>query len=81
MSMTRDMVWALIQPGDVVKVTATDKLPGFSGIYRVQEKNDDWFLWGSTIRCDGYSMPLWAVKDIKILNADDEKVIKKIRME
>lgn len=81
MSMTRDMVWALVQPGDVVKVKAISTLPGFSGVYRVQYKYDESFAWGITDRSDGYEMPLWAVDTIKILDSNDEKVIKKIRME
>lgn len=67
--MSRDIIIALVKPGDTIKVKARESLPNFSGTYKVDYLVDDGFLYGVSGSCDGYTMPFWAIEEIAIVKA------------
>ena len=63
----RDMTIALVQRGDTIQIKPIDSLPYLDRIIKVQSVEKDGFWYGMTGSCDGYLLPFWAIKSIKII--------------
>ena len=65
--MVKEMIMALVKPGDTVEITPISNVPNAERRFKVDEVLDDGFLYGLSITCDGYVMPFGWIKDIKIV--------------
>lgn len=68
--MVKEIIIALVQPGDTVKITPTRNAPNAERKFKVNAVLDDGFLYGCSTTCDGYVMPFSWIKDIKIVKGD-----------
>ena len=65
--MVKEMIIALVKPGDTVEITPISKVPDAERRFKVDEILDDGFLFGLSTTCDGYLMPFEWIEDIKIV--------------
>ena len=65
--MVKEMIIALVKPGDTVEITPIPKVPNAERRFKVDKILDDGFLYGLSITCDGYVMPFTWIQDIKIV--------------
>ena len=65
--MTKEIIIALVKPGDTVEITPIPKVPNAERRFKVDEILDDGFLHGLSTTCDGYVMPFTWIQDIKIV--------------
>ena len=65
--MFKEMIIALVKPGDTVEITPISKVPNAERRFKVNDVLDDGFLFGLSTTCDGYVMPFSWIKDIKIV--------------
>ena len=65
--MIKEMIIALVKPGDTVEITPISKVPNAERRFKVNDVLDDGFLYGLSTTCDGYVMPFAWIKDIKIV--------------
>lgn len=65
--MIKEMIIALVQPGDTVKITPNRKMPKADRTFKVDAVLESGFLYGCSTTCDGYVMPFTWIKDIKIV--------------
>ena len=65
--MVKEIVMALVKPGDIVEITPISKVPNAERRFKVDEILDDGFLYGLSTTCDGYRMPFMWIEDIKIV--------------
>lgn len=65
--MVKEIVMALVKPGDMVEITPIPKVPNAERRFKVNEVLDNGFLYGLSTTCDGYVMPFAWIQDIKIV--------------
>ena len=65
--MVKEIVMALVKPGDTVEITPISNVPNAERRFKVNEVLDDGFLYGLSTNCDGYVMPFGWIEDIKIV--------------
>lgn len=65
--VTRDMTIALVKRGDTIQIKPIDSMPNLDRVIKVQYVEKDGFWYGMTSSCDGYLLPFWAIKSIKII--------------
>lgn len=57
----------MVKVGDVVEITPIDKVPNAERRFKVDDITKEGFLYGLSETCDGYVIPFYWIKDIKIV--------------
>ena len=66
-TMVKDMTITLVKVGDTIEIEPIDRMPNLDRKIQVQRIADSGFCYGMTADCDGYMIPFWAIKAIKIV--------------
>lgn len=65
--LVRDVVIANVKVGDTVEIVPIDKVPNAERRFKVDDKTKEGFLYGVSEYCDGYVIPYYWIKSIKIV--------------
>lgn len=68
MSMTKDIVLAMVKVGDTLEITPISTFPNAERKFKVDDILEEGFLYGASETCDGYVIPYYWIQDVKIVS-------------
>ena len=70
MTAANEIILSMVKKGDTIEIEPIDKVPNIDKHFKVDEVLDNGFLYGCSIRCDGYVIPFNWIKNIKIVKGE-----------
>lgn len=67
MDYASQMVLQMVKPGDIVEIQPIDKFPNAERKFKVDAITKNGFIYGVSEYCDGYEMPFYWIKSLKIV--------------
>lgn len=70
LDLVNQTVLSMVKPGDTIEIEPIDKFPNAERKFKVDGITEEGFLYGLSEYCDGYAIPFYWIKNIKIVKGE-----------